>query len=134
MPAGSTWRASPLMSTPRRLVVVDDDSKVRLLLERAFRVPEFETHVFPTGAAALQHMAELRPDCVVSDILMPDMDGENLLRAVRTVPGLPGPPPPHPPPPPRNAAAHGPAAPPPRATAGRAPGRPPAGPARRGTA
>ena len=76
------------MSTPRRLVVVDDDSKVRLLLERAFRAPEFETHAFPTGAAALQRMAELRPDCVVSDILMPDMDGENLLRAMRAVPGL----------------------------------------------
>jgi CheY-like chemotaxis protein len=76
------------MSTPRRLVVVDDDSKVRLLLERAFRAPEFETHAFPTGAAALQRMADLRPDCVVSDILMPDMDGENLLRAVRAVPGL----------------------------------------------
>jgi CheY-like chemotaxis protein len=70
------------------MVVVDDDSKVRLLLERAFRAPEFETHAFPTGAAALRAVAEIRPDCVVSDILMPDMDGENLLRAVRAVPGL----------------------------------------------
>jgi CheY-like chemotaxis protein len=76
------------MSTSRRLVVVDDDSKVRLLLERAFRAPEFETHAFPTGAAALQRLAELRPDCIVSDILMPDMDGESLLRAARAVPGL----------------------------------------------
>jgi len=76
------------MNSPRRMVVVDDDSKVRLLLERAFRAPEFETHAFPTGAAALQRMAELRPDCVVSDILMPDMDGESLLRAVRALRGL----------------------------------------------
>ena len=76
------------MNTPWRMVVVDDDSKVRLLLERAFRAPEFETHAFPTGAAALRRVAEIRPDCVVSDILMPDMDGENLLRAVRAVPGL----------------------------------------------
>ncbi len=76
------------MNSPRRMVVVDDDSKVRLLLERAFRAPEFETHAFPTGAAALQSVAEIRPDCVVSDIVMPDMDGESLLRAVRAVPGL----------------------------------------------
>ena len=34
------------MSTPRRMVVVDDDPKVRMLLERAFRAPEFETHTF----------------------------------------------------------------------------------------
>jgi CheY-like chemotaxis protein len=76
------------MNTAWRMVVVDDDSKVRVLLERAFRAPEFETHAFPTGAAALRSIAEIRPDCVVSDILMPDMDGENLLRAVRAVPGL----------------------------------------------
>ena len=76
------------MPPPRRIVVVDDDSKVRLLLERAFRAPEFETHAFPAGSAALQRVAEIRPDCVVSDILMPDMDGENLLRAVRAVAGL----------------------------------------------
>jgi len=76
------------MNAPRRMVVVDDDSKVRLLLERAFRAPEFETHSFPTGAAALERVAAIRPDCVVSDILMPDMDGEGLLRAMRAVPGL----------------------------------------------
>ena len=76
------------MNAPRQMVVVDDDSKVRLLLERAFRAPEFETHSFPTGAAALRRVAEIRPDCVVSDILMPDMDGEGFLRALRAKPGL----------------------------------------------
>jgi CheY-like chemotaxis protein len=70
------------------MIVVDDDSKVRLLLERAFRPPEFETHAFPNGAAALGRAAEIRPDCVVSDILMPEMDGESLVRALRAVPGL----------------------------------------------
>ena len=76
------------MNSARRIVVVDDDPKVRVLLQRAFRAPEFETHAFPTGAAALRRVAEIRPDCVVSDLLMPDMDGENLLRAVRAVAGL----------------------------------------------
>ena len=76
------------MSPPRRMIVVDDDSAVRRLLERALRPPEFETHTFSSGVAALQHVAEIRPDCVVSDILMPDMDGEGLLHGVRAVPGL----------------------------------------------
>jgi CheY-like chemotaxis protein len=76
------------MTTPRRMIVVDDDPKVRLLLERAFRLPEFETLSFPTGRAALAHVTRIKPDCIVSDILMPDMDGESLLRALRAVPGL----------------------------------------------
>jgi CheY-like chemotaxis protein len=70
------------------MVVVDDDPKVRLLLERAFRAPEFETRTFASGKAALESIAAIRPDCVVSDILMPDMDGETFLRAIRAVPGL----------------------------------------------
>ncbi len=76
------------MTAPRRLVVVDDDPKVRALLERAFRAPEFETHAFPTGRAALARAAELRPDCVVADLMLPDTDGEKLLRALRATPGL----------------------------------------------
>ena len=70
------------------MIVVDDDPKVRQLLERAFRPPEFETHSFPTGMAALTSLTQIKPDCVVSDILMPDMDGKSLLRALRAVPGL----------------------------------------------
>jgi len=76
------------MSAPRRLVVVDDDPKVRVLLERAFRAPEFETHTFPNGRAALGRLAELRPDCVVAELMLPDTDGERLLRSIRSVPGL----------------------------------------------
>jgi DNA-binding response OmpR family regulator len=76
------------MSAPRRLVVVDDDAKVRVLLERAFRAPEFETHTFPTGRAALARAAQLRPDCVVADLMLPDTDGERLLRSLRSLPGL----------------------------------------------
>ncbi len=76
------------MSVPWRMMVVDDDPKVRLLMERAFKAPEFETHPFPTGKSALERVAEIRPDCVVSDLLMPDMDGERFLRAMRTIPGL----------------------------------------------
>ena len=76
------------MNSPRRMVVVDEDSKVRLLLARAFRPPEFETHAFASGTAALLRVADIRPDCVVSDVLAPDMDGEALVRAIRAVPGL----------------------------------------------
>ena len=76
------------MSAPHRIVVVDDDPKVRQLMERAFKAPEFEVHAFPTGRAALDRVAEIRPACVVSDLLMPDMDGERFLRGMRGIAGL----------------------------------------------
>jgi len=76
------------MSTTKRIIVADDDSKVRQLLEHALRAPEFEVHTFPSGAEALAALPGLQPDCVVSDLLMPDMGGEQLLRAARGLPGL----------------------------------------------
>ena len=71
-----------------RIVIVDDDSKVRRLLEHALHAPEFEVHAFATGAEALAALADIEPDCVVSDMLMPDMDGEGLLRSLRAIPGF----------------------------------------------
>jgi DNA-binding response OmpR family regulator len=76
------------MSPPKRIVVVDDDTKVRRLLEHALRPPEFQVFTYRTGAEALRGIPEVRPACIVSDILMPDLDGESLLRALRAVPGL----------------------------------------------
>ena len=76
------------MAAPRRMVVVDDDAKVRVLLERAFRLPDFETHSFSTAAAALLRVPEIRPDCVVGDIQVPDMDAQGFLRALHAAPGL----------------------------------------------
>jgi CheY-like chemotaxis protein len=76
------------MEAPKRIVVADDDPKVRRLFEHALKAPEFEVHAFPSGAQALQAMSHLRPDCVVSDMLMPDMDGEKLLRGLRSMSGL----------------------------------------------
>jgi CheY-like chemotaxis protein len=71
-----------------RIVIADDDPRVRRLLEHALHAPEFEVHAFATGAAALEALPDIRPHCVVSDMLMPDMDGEGLLRSLRAMPGL----------------------------------------------
>ncbi|MCG6925259.1 MAG: response regulator [Acidobacteria bacterium] len=71
-----------------RIVIADDDPRVRRLLEHALHAPEFEVHAFATGAAALEALPDIRPHCVVSDMLMPDMDGEGLLRSLRAIPGL----------------------------------------------
>ena len=62
------------MNTPRRIIVADDDSNVRQLLEQALRPPEFEVHTFPSGTEVLEALPDLRPDCVVSDMLKKYLD------------------------------------------------------------
>ena len=65
-----------------RVLVVDDDAMplfgVRDLLERDFEVVEAEN-----GRVALSRFGEQTVDVVVTDVIMPEMDGVELTRAIR---------------------------------------------------
>ena len=76
------------MASPKRIVVADDDREIRRLFEHALTGPEFEAHTFASAAEALMSVAKIRPNCVVSDMLMPDMDGKQFLLALRSIPSL----------------------------------------------
>jgi len=68
---------------PARVLVVDDDSAIRTLFERALREADFEVQVAADGAAAQQLFGREHFDVVVSDIRMPGLDGIELLRLLR---------------------------------------------------
>jgi CheY-like chemotaxis protein len=76
------------MVAPRRIVVVDDDAKVRQLIEYRLRPPEFEFFGFSDGREALKKLPDIRPHLIVSDIMMPDIDGRLFFQAVKGSPTL----------------------------------------------
>jgi len=70
-----------------RVLVVDDNHDMRHYIARLLS----EKHVVrtaPDGVAALEYMREWRPDLVLSDVMMPRLDGFGLLRAIRREPSL----------------------------------------------
>jgi CheY-like chemotaxis protein len=71
------------MPVPKRIVVVDDDAKVRQLIEYRLRAPEFQFFGFSDGREALARLQDIAPDLIVSDIMMPDLDGRLFFQAVR---------------------------------------------------
>lgn len=73
---------------PRRVVVVDDDRGVRDLIAHHLGPPRFELHTFARASEALARLPEIEPDLIVSDIMMPDMDGRDFFRRVRADPAL----------------------------------------------
>lgn len=65
-----------------RLLIVDDDPEILTLVERFARQLGFETVVRPGGREALESLPDVKPDAVLVDLQMPEMDGFDVLRAV----------------------------------------------------
>jgi signal transduction histidine kinase len=70
-----------------RVLVADDNADMRAYV-RELLEPVYEVQVAPDGLAALQAARRTPPDLIVSDVMMPRMDGFELLRTLRAEPGL----------------------------------------------
>jgi CheY-like chemotaxis protein len=71
----------------RRLVLADDDAFMLNVLERAFADEErYETHSAGNGTDAVRLALELKPDLVLIDAMMPELDGFGVTRQLRADP------------------------------------------------
>jgi signal transduction histidine kinase len=70
-----------------RIVVVEDEDDLRQFIVNVL-TPQFEVNAAADGARALALIKDQRPDLVLSDIMMPDMSGYDLCRAVKADPQL----------------------------------------------
>ncbi|MGI4895632.1 MAG: response regulator transcription factor [Janthinobacterium lividum] len=66
-----------------RLLVVDDEPSIRELLATSLRFAGFEVASAADGAEALKLAEEMRPDLVVLDVMLPDLDGFTVTRKLR---------------------------------------------------
>src|SRR5512140_2195353 len=72
------------LSDSRVLVVDDDQANVKLLSE--VLKGDYKLSVAPDGESALQAIATRQPDIVLLDIVMPGLDGYEVLRRLRADP------------------------------------------------
>ena len=75
---------------PRRILVVDDTRDSALILGKLLEALGHHVVVAGCGSVALELARTHRPDVVISDIAMADMDGCELARRLRYEPGLEG--------------------------------------------
>jgi two-component system, OmpR family, response regulator len=66
-----------------RLLVVDDEATVRELLSAALRFAGFRVTSAVTGSEAVAAAAQEPPDLVLLDVMLPDMDGFEVVRLLR---------------------------------------------------
>ena len=72
-----------LASVPGRILIVDDDEGQRRALAAMLSEREFETQVAADGQEALELLAGFNADVIVADLVMPRMDGFELLRFLK---------------------------------------------------
>jgi two-component system, OmpR family, response regulator len=65
------------------VLVVDDEENIRYLVGSALQMAGFETEVAETGNEALDAVECFRPDVVVLDVMLPDIDGFTVLQRLR---------------------------------------------------
>ncbi|MFI7617064.1 response regulator transcription factor [Nonomuraea terrae] len=68
------------MDRPARVLVVDDEPNIRALLSQTLRLVSFEVRTAETGAEAVTAAREFRPDIVVLDVMLEDIDGFEVAR------------------------------------------------------
>jgi two-component system, NtrC family, response regulator AtoC len=68
----------------KRILIVDDDEQIRNLLVDYFRHLSYEVLFAADGAEALKKLSQKNIDCIISDLVMPDMNGLELLKQVRS--------------------------------------------------
>ena len=66
-----------------KLLVVEDEPNIRELLSTSLRFAGFEVHTAGDGATALKLAESERPDLLVLDVMLPDMDGFAVTRRLR---------------------------------------------------
>ena len=71
------------MKEARRILVIDDEAAIRRFLHSALSSEEFTLHEAASGHNGLSAAAALRPDLVLLDLGLPDLDGIEVVRRLR---------------------------------------------------
>jgi signal transduction histidine kinase len=81
-----TGASTSIVSEPKQsdgeIVVADDNADMRDYVTRLLS-GRYRVRAYANGHAALQGIRERRPDLVLTDVMMPELDGFGLLRAIR---------------------------------------------------
>jgi two-component system OmpR family response regulator len=69
--------------TEARLLVVEDDPNILELLSASLRFAGFDVSTATSGSAAVNAAKDRRPDLVVLDVMLPDLDGFEVIKMMR---------------------------------------------------
>lgn len=73
---------------PPKILVVDDEAAIRDLLVELFSDEGYQVRAASNGRAAVAMVLDEPPDLIVMDVMMPELDGPETMKHLRTFPDL----------------------------------------------
>jgi two-component system KDP operon response regulator KdpE len=71
------------------VLMIDDEMQIRRFLKISLEAAGYRTHEAATGSDGITKAAQIRPDVIILDMSLPDMDGLDVLRRVREWTNIP---------------------------------------------
>ncbi|MBL8162776.1 MAG: response regulator [Anaerolineae bacterium] len=84
---GSGYATIPIIGNGERILIVEDDSDVGKVFKLALQHAGFNITVLENATSALGHFSQQLPDLLITDLMLPDMSGVELIRFLRKQPG-----------------------------------------------
>ncbi|HLI75923.1 MAG TPA: response regulator transcription factor [Acidobacteriaceae bacterium] len=73
----------------KRILIVDDEHQITRMLRASLQSSGYEIAIAHNGVEALERMRETQPDLIITDLVMPEMNGVELTSAVRKLADTP---------------------------------------------
>lgn len=77
------------MEAQKTILVVDDENKITEVLKAYLEKAGYRVATAESGHGALNAFKESKPSCVVLDLMLPDLPGEEVCREIRKTSGVP---------------------------------------------
>jgi DNA-binding response OmpR family regulator len=72
--------------TPKKILIIEDETDIAQLVKLYLEKDGFRTTIASTGAEGLQQIKSDRPDMVILDLMLPEMDGLEICKKIRAAP------------------------------------------------
>lgn len=72
----------------KKIVIIEDDLAIAQMYRMKFESDGFEVFLADNGKAGLELVKNSTPDVILLDLLMPEMDGQKTLEAIRQTPNI----------------------------------------------
>lgn len=72
--------------TTQKILVVEDDARIASVMQTIFKLNKIEAHVVNSGEAAIDIVKENVYSLIISDVMLPGLDGFDILKELKADP------------------------------------------------